>query len=111
MFKTIEELRQLCEFYLNNEDARLQKVAECNRLVRTGFSFRERAIDLLNLSGVRKVPEPQRVGEIETIYADQFLNLKGKTNRFLDQLIQWVGRHALSRRLRKKLIELLQKTL
>jgi hypothetical protein len=48
----LDELERLCAHYLENEDERLTLVKACNALVRQGFSFRDRALDLLNIGGL-----------------------------------------------------------
>ncbi|EJL38187.1 hypothetical protein PMI01_00212 [Caulobacter sp. AP07] len=47
-----DELERLCAHYLRNEDERLAVVHACNALVRQGFSFRDRALDLLRIAGL-----------------------------------------------------------
>jgi spore maturation protein CgeB len=51
-YSDLEELERLCVHYLANEAARREIVAQCNSLVATGFSFAERAADLLRIVGL-----------------------------------------------------------
>jgi len=51
-FDSLDELERLCVYYLENEDERRTLVKACNALVRQGFSFRDRAIDLLRIAGL-----------------------------------------------------------
>jgi hypothetical protein len=48
----LDELERLCAHYLRNEDERRALVKACNALVRDGFSFRDRALDLVRLAGL-----------------------------------------------------------
>jgi hypothetical protein len=58
-FGDLDELERLCAHYLRNEDERLAAVHACNTLVREGFSFRDRALDLLRIAGL---DPPNRTG-------------------------------------------------
>jgi hypothetical protein len=51
-YSNLEELETLCVRYLADEKARRAIVAQCNRLVATGFSFAERAADFLRIAGL-----------------------------------------------------------
>jgi len=51
-YSDLAELESLCVHYLANETARRKIVEQCNRLVATGFSFVERAADLLRMVGL-----------------------------------------------------------
>jgi spore maturation protein CgeB len=49
-FTDLDDLYEKCQYYLNNESARIERVLLCNALVTQSFSFRERAIEYLKLS-------------------------------------------------------------
>ena len=51
-FGDLDELERLCVHYLRHEDERLALVQACNVLVREGFSFRDRALELLRIGGL-----------------------------------------------------------
>lgn len=51
-FGSLDELERLCAHYLANEDERLALVKACNALVRQGFSFKDRAVELLRIAGL-----------------------------------------------------------
>ena len=51
-YADLDELEALCVHYLTHEDERLARVAACNRLVARGFSFAERAVELLHIVGI-----------------------------------------------------------
>ena len=51
-YSTQDELEALCLRYLADEGARRKLVAACNALVATGFSFAERAAELLRIAGL-----------------------------------------------------------
>ena len=51
-YHDLEELERLCRHFLAHEDERLALVAACNAAVRTGFSFGDRARDLLRIAGL-----------------------------------------------------------
>jgi len=52
-YADLDELEALCLRYLGNEDERRELVAQCNALVSSGFSFAERATDLLRIVGLK----------------------------------------------------------
>jgi hypothetical protein len=51
-YSTLEELEQLCAHYLANEKERRAIVEQCNSLLATGFTFAERAVELLRIAGL-----------------------------------------------------------
>jgi spore maturation protein CgeB len=51
-YRDLDDLERLCVHYLAHEDERRDLVARCNALLATGYSFAERAIDLLSAVGV-----------------------------------------------------------
>ncbi len=51
-YSDFDELERLCVHYLEHEDERRELVARCNKLVETGYSFPERARDLLRAVGL-----------------------------------------------------------
>lgn len=53
MFQDLKDLERLCVHYLNNDTERRLLVARCNQLVAEGFSFRERAAELLEIAGLQ----------------------------------------------------------
>lgn len=55
-YETHEELEQLCAHYLGHEAERRALVVKCNALLSKGFSFLERARDLLRLAGLDPPP-------------------------------------------------------
>ena len=48
-YRTPEELRQKAKYYLDHEDERKELVAYCNQLVAKGFSFEERAAQMIQI--------------------------------------------------------------
>jgi hypothetical protein len=48
-YKSQEELENLCAYYMAHDEERQKRVRSCNQLVAKGFSFRERALDLIAL--------------------------------------------------------------
>jgi hypothetical protein len=64
----LDELERLCVHYLAHEEERLALVKACNALVRQGFSFHDRALDLFGLGGLappEKTGEPPRLRWID----------------------------------------------
>ena len=51
-YRDLDELERLCLHFLSREEERLALVAACNARVRTGFSFGDRARDLLRIAGL-----------------------------------------------------------
>jgi hypothetical protein len=51
-YADLDELERLCVHYLGNETERRRLVAKCNALVAEGFSFLDRARDLLRVAGL-----------------------------------------------------------
>jgi Glycosyl transferases group 1 len=51
-YRDLDELERLCVHYLAHEDERRDLVARCNALLASGYSFAERAVDLLSAVGV-----------------------------------------------------------
>ena len=52
MYKDLDHLYELCEYYLSHEKERKELVVRCNDLVKNGFSFTERAQDYLRIANV-----------------------------------------------------------
>jgi hypothetical protein len=48
-YRSPEELRHKAQYYLEHEDERKELVAYCNQLVAKGFSFEERAIQMIQI--------------------------------------------------------------
>ncbi|RME60799.1 glycosyltransferase family 1 protein [Candidatus Parcubacteria bacterium] len=53
MYSSAQELRDLCSYYLNNENERKALVKRCNDLVSRGFSFKDRVRDFVDIVGER----------------------------------------------------------
>lgn len=51
-YRDLDELEELCVHFLTHEDERRDRVAACNALLAKGFSFAERARDLLSVVGL-----------------------------------------------------------
>lgn len=52
-YSDFDELEQQCVHYLNHEAERRALVARCNALVENGFSFADRAAELLRIAGLK----------------------------------------------------------
>ena len=61
-YRNVEDLRRLVQHYLADEDERRNLVAECNKLVASGFSFMDRVRELFQIAGAQP-PSGER-GEI-----------------------------------------------
>jgi hypothetical protein len=64
-YSTLDELEALCLRYLGDDAERRRLVAECNRLVATGFSFAERARTLLGILGFAPGPAAGKVRKMD----------------------------------------------
>ncbi len=64
MYKNLEELRSLCEYYLANETERLEKVRQCHEIIKKGFSFDDRVVDLIRIVGKQDTPPHPEPGFI-----------------------------------------------
>ena len=49
-YRNVEDLRRLVQHYLADEDERRNLVAECNKLVASGFSFMDRVRELFQIA-------------------------------------------------------------
>lgn len=65
-YADLDELEALCVRFLQNEDERKALVAQCNSLVATGFTFDERAIDLLRIAGLEP-PAGRTAGNLRRV--------------------------------------------
>jgi|GEM_PF-4155017 len=52
MYRDFDHLRELCAFYLDNEEERLRVVKRCNALVNERFLLRNRLREMLRLAGI-----------------------------------------------------------
>ncbi len=75
VYDDFDELERICLHYLNNEQDRQALVRRCNALVATGFSFRDRCVDLLRILGVDPsqivfdgADPPGRIGKVDAQY-------------------------------------------
>jgi hypothetical protein len=66
-YNTLEELEELCVRYLADEPERRRLVARCNELVGKGFTFAERAVELLRIAGLQapKAGSPGRMRRVD----------------------------------------------
>lgn len=73
MYKDIDDLACLCEYYLSHEDERLASVRRCNDLVKNGFDFKDRCKDILNLAGVTCEGNTSDTGYLKYINSNTFI--------------------------------------
>ena len=73
MYKNMDELSKLCEYYLAHEDERRELVVKCNDMVRHGFDFRNRCEDILDLCGLPSEREELSPGNIYYVNSDEFV--------------------------------------
>ena len=103
MYRDLDHLRELCQYYLKNDEERKRVVALCNQKIQKGFSFDDRVEDLFEILKMRK-PKPSDQPQIIYVATPQFEYLgrrlvRGLFRRWTDILI----------RVRLKLIILKQK--
>jgi len=58
MYRDFDHLRELCSFYLDNEEERLRIVAQCNRLVDARFLPKNRLAAMLDSAGIERPAAP-----------------------------------------------------
>jgi hypothetical protein len=80
-FKDLDELYFLCDFYLKNDDRRLDKVNQCKELVRSGFDFADRCRDILDFLGV-PLCDGSFTGSIQYLDLRSFRLRRGKRFEF-----------------------------
>lgn len=78
MYKDIDDLACLCEYYLSHEDERLALVEQCNDLVKNGFDFKDRCKDILNLAGVSCEDDLSDTGYLKYINSSTFIRTSVK---------------------------------
>jgi hypothetical protein len=74
MYRDLDELERLCVHYLSHEDERRDLVARCNALVGDGYSFEDRARELLAAAGLTAAPAGSAPGRVARLD----LNLIGR---------------------------------
>ena len=65
-YSDLEELERLCAHYLANEKERRAAVTKCNALVGKGFTFAERAVELLRIAGL-EAPARASAGSVRRV--------------------------------------------
>ena len=80
MYKNTDELKSLCEYYLNNEGERLKKLAECHKLVETGFHFEDRVKEYLSLCDLSYDAE---IGYQKIISTEDFVSTKAHVKKLI----------------------------
>ena len=74
MYKDLDHLHSLCEYYLCHEDERESLVNQCNKLVSSGFDFSDRCADILRLANVSTLNGFNSVcGDINFIEKNNFV--------------------------------------
>ena len=109
MYKDVPHLKELCHFYLNNEDARKEIVKKCNLLISKGFSFDERVEDILRLASFSAPKDAQKTGSRVQLATDHFYSLliiNMDSREKLKLLLVHILRILTSKGLRKKLVSL-----
>ena len=86
MYKNLDELSELCEYYLSHEDERIRLVRLCNEMVRNGFDFRDRCLDILKLVGISAPSNQSMTGNIEYIDHFKFVFFSKKIKVFVKLL-------------------------
>jgi hypothetical protein len=92
MYRSLEELDYICAYYLTNEEERLQLVKKCNKLVGKGFSFEERASELVTIAGANLPAKILRQGKIKYIrnVRNNFSSLPDSSNSRI--LLRFIAR-------------------
>ena len=75
MYKSPQELRRLCQYYLEHEAERQEIVARCNKLISEKFSFEQRVRDFFSIIEVNIDSAPPLKGKIIKVdVAKEFYN-------------------------------------
>lgn len=77
MYKNLEELSDLCKYFLSHEEERLKLVKKCNELVRSGFDFEDRCRDILNLVDLPAPNDGANFYNIQYINSFEFISALG----------------------------------
>ena len=80
MYKNLEELSALCEYYLLHEDERRILVTKCNEMVKNGFDFKNRCEDILGICGLPLGREVLSPGSVSYIDSNEFVFWSNKLN-------------------------------
>jgi len=113
MYKDLQELEDLCAYYLQHEDERLKLVNKCNALVANGFSFADRCNDIMKIGGVDidKLSAVKQ-GKIEQISAKLFFNkssiLKKSTLSFIRRALNKLIRLTITPYMRQKITNIIK---
>lgn len=78
-YRTIDELKELCVYYLNNELERQVLVKQCNQLVSEGYEFETRIMQYSNIAGA-KLEKLNRIGSKKFINSNDFNNFISREN-------------------------------
>jgi hypothetical protein len=78
MYKNLDELSYLCEYYLSHEDERLRLVEQCNEMVKNGFDFKDRCCDILNIAGFPVPEDISNFGSVQFIDSNKFVFMSKK---------------------------------
>jgi len=93
MYKTPEELRQLCVYYLENEGERKAIVEQCNLLVSDKFSFEQRVKDFFIITESSFIPSTESKGQVikvdvERYFTNHSLVMNIVKINFIERMIQ-----------------------
>ena len=112
MYRDMDHLRELCAFYLSNDEARRELVAKCNGLVAKGYSFDERVLSLAKLTGVTVSPTnvPGQVLFVDYTRFDKWYKqfTIGDWKRSVRLSFLWMMRTLTNAKIRKKLIRVFE---
>ena len=96
MYKNLDELSTLCEYYLSHEDERRRLVVKCNEMVKHGFDFRDRCQDILDLCGLSPVRKELSAGNINLVNSNEFIFLTLKIKVRLKNVIKRIIKSVFS---------------
>lgn len=92
MYKNLDELSTLCEYYLSHEDERRSLVVKCNEMVKNGFDFRDRCQDILDLCGLSSAHEKLSAGNINFVNSSEFIfliyNIRTRLKKMAKRMIK-----------------------
>lgn len=100
LFRTPQEARALAEHYLKHEEERLEIVAQCQKLVATGFHFRDRARTMFDIAETALEKNPPKGALIRVDRANFIVSWSEPLHKLLS-LLPPSGRSLFLRVIRK----------
>lgn len=82
-YKDMDELSNLCEYYLSHEAERINLVRQCNQMVKDGFDFKDRCRDILQSVNLRDAQDKSKQGTINYVDSREFIFLRNRAHAII----------------------------